>query len=73
MDELKKINKILIKESEIATLKKYDIVVSNYASIDEVLFQIDLIIDEVADEEYEELDYIASCLMERKYYGETHK
>lgn len=73
MDELKKINKILIKESEIATLKRYDIIVSNYASIDEVLFQIDLIIDEVSDEEYEELDYIASCLMERKYYGETHK
>ena len=73
MDELKKINKILIKESEIATLKKYDIIVSNYASIDEVLFQIDLIIDEVSDEEYEELDYIASCLMELKYYGETHK
>ena len=73
MDELKKIGNILIKDSEINALKKYDIIVSNYSSIDEVLFQIDLIIDDLSLEEYDELDYIATNLMERKYYMETNK
>ena len=73
MDELKKIGNILIKDSEINTLAKYDIIVSNYSSIDEVLFQIDLIIDDLTLEEYDELDYIATNLMERKYYMETNK
>ena len=73
MDELKKIGNILIKDSEINALAKYDIIVSNYSSIDEVLFQIDLIIDDLTDEEYDELDYIATNLMERKYYMETNK
>ncbi len=73
MDELKKIGNILIKDSEINALKKYDIIVNNYSSIDEVLFQIDLIIDDLTDEEYDELDYIATNLMERKYYMETNK
>ena len=73
MDELKKIGNILIKDSEINALAKYDIIVSNYSSIDEVLFQIDLIIDDLTDEEYDELDYIATKLMERKYYMETNK
>ena len=73
MDELRKINNILIKDSEIRILKKYDINVNNYASIEEILFQIDQIIDDLESEEYDELDYLASNLMERKYYGETHK
>ena len=73
MDELKEIGKILIKESEINTLLKYDIDVTKCTSVDEVLFLIDKIIDDLTDEEYEELDYIASSLMERKYYGEVNK
>lgn len=73
MDELKEIGKILIKESEIATLLKYDIDVTKCTSVDEVLFLIDKIIDELTDEEYEELDYIGKELMERKYYGTTNK
>lgn len=73
MNELKEIGEILIKENEINTLKKYDINVYKCTSIDEVLFLIDEIINELCDEEYEELDYIACCLMERKYYEKTHK
>lgn len=73
MDELKEIGKILIKESEIATLLKYDIDVYKCTSVDEVLFLIDRIIDDLTDEEYEELDYIGKELMERKYYGQTNK
>ncbi len=73
MDELRKINNILIKDSEINTLKKYDIDVNQCSSIDEVLFLIDQIIDDLTDEEYDELDYVSRELMERKYYEKVNK
>lgn len=76
MDELKVIGKILIKESEINILNKYNIIVDNCTSIDEVLLLIDMYLNDVydiTDEEYEELDILANNLMERKYYMETHK
>ena len=38
-------NNLLINENDIATLKKYDIDVDNYKSIDELLFIIDDILN----------------------------
>lgn len=74
MDELKKYGKnILINDYEKSILLKYNINVLECNSIDEVLLLIDRIIDDLEDEEYEELDYIASILAERKYYMETNK
>ncbi len=73
MDQLKEINQMLLKESEIAILKKYKIDVLKCRSLDEILFFIDEIIDDLTDEEYEELDYVAGNLMERKYYGKMPK
>ena len=74
MDELKKYGKnILINDYEKSVLLKYDIDVKLCQNIDEVLLLIDRIINELDDLEYEELDYIASILAERKYYGETNK
>lgn len=76
MDELKQIGKVLIKESELNTLEKYNINASKCASIDEILYLIDLFLNDafdLTDEEYEEIDYVATSLMERKYYMETNK
>ena len=76
MDELKRIGKILINESELAILSRYGIKVHGCSSIDEVLFLIDMYLNDTFDltnEEYDELDYVASSLMERKYYMETNK
>ncbi len=74
MDELKKYGtNILINDYEKSILLKYNINVLECNSIDEVLLLIDRIIDDLEDEEYEELDYIASILAERKYYMETNK
>lgn len=76
MDELKEIGKILITESELNTLQKYNINVDKAASIDEVLLLIDRVINDaydMSDEEYDELDYVAGNLMERKYYMESKK
>ena len=71
---LKQVNgNILINENDISTLKKYDIIVNKYSTIQELLFKIDQILndDEVSDEEYDELDYIANNLQERNYYKNT--
>ncbi len=74
MDELKKYGtNILINDYEKSILLKYNINVLECNSIDEVLLLIDRIIDDLEDEEYDELDYIASVIAERKYYMETNK
>ena len=74
MDELKKYGKnILINDYEKGVLLKYGIDVKLCQNIDEVLLLISRIIDELDDLNYEELDYIASILAERKYYGQTNK
>lgn len=74
MDELKKYGtNILINDYEKSILLKYNINVLKCNSIDEVLLLIDRIIDDLEDEEYDELDYIASVIAERKYYMETNK
>ena len=74
MDELKKYGKnILINDYEKSILLKYNIAATKCASIDEVLLLVDRVDDNLSDEEYDELDYVASTLAERKYYMETHK
>lgn len=74
MDELKKYGKnILINDYEKSILLKYNIDVNKCGSIDEVLLLIDRVDDDLTDEEYDELDYVASTLAERKYYMETNK
>ena len=74
MDELKKHGKnILINDYEKSILLKYNIDVTKCASIDEVLLLVDRLEYDLDDEEYDELDYVASSLAERKYYMETNK
>ncbi len=71
MDFLKQVGNILITEKELDILKKYQINVNEHSMIDEVLLLIDRFLADsydLSDEEYEELDYVASCLNERKYY-----
>lgn len=74
MDELKKYGKnILINDYEKSILLKYNIDITKCNSLDEVLLLVDRVDDNLSDEEYDELDYVASTLAERKYYMETHK
>ena len=74
MDELKKYGKnILINDYEKNILLKYNIDVTKCASIDEVLLLVDRLEYDLDDEEYDELDYVANSLAERKYYMETNK
>ena len=77
MDELKKYGKdILINEYETNVLLKCNIDVKKCNSIDEVLLLIDRYLGDqidLDDEEYDEIDYVANNLSERKYYGEVNK
>ena len=74
MDELKKYGKnILINDYEKSILLKYNIDATKCASIDEVLLLVDRLEYDLDDEEYDELDYVANSLAERKYYMETNK
>lgn len=63
-------NGLLINESDIETLKKYDIDVDKYKDINSLLYAIDNFINDsdIDTEELEELDYIANTLQERNYY-----
>ena len=76
MNELKKVGKLLISDYELSVLNKYGIKINKNSSIDEVLFLIDMYLNDAYDltnEEYDEIDYVANTLMERKYYMETNK
>ncbi|MBR1417052.1 MAG: hypothetical protein IJ572_04470 [Bacilli bacterium] len=63
-------NNLLINEDDINALKKYDINVDDYKTINELLYKIDDIInnEDLESDEIEELDYIANTLQERNYY-----
>ena len=65
-----------INEQEIAVLKKYGIKVNSKMALDEVIFLVNqFFIDnpDLSDEEYNELESVGINIMERKYYGESHK
>ena len=66
---------LLINEEDINTLKKYDINVDEYKTINELLYKIEDIItnEDLLEEEIDELDYISSTLQERNYYQNTNK
>lgn len=72
MDELKKYGKnILINDYEISVLLKCNIDVTKCSGVEEVLLLIDKYLDDadITDEDYDEIDYVANNLSERKYYS----
>ncbi len=71
MDELKKYgDNIVINDYEISVLKKCNIDVTKCKTLAEVLLLIDRYLDDLFldDEEYDEIDLVASNLNERLYY-----
>lgn len=71
MDELKKYgSNILINDYEISVLLKCNIDVTKCKNISEVLLLIDRYLDDadILEEDYDEIDYVATNLQERQYY-----
>ena len=76
IDELlSSVNNILISKNDINTLKKYDIDVDQYKTINELIFRIEDIInnEDLSPDELDELDYISETLQERNYYQNINK
>lgn len=69
------VNNILISKNDINTLKKYDIDINQYSTINELIFRIEDIInnEDLSIDELDELDYISETLQERNYYQNTNK
>ncbi len=71
MDELKKIGQdIYINDYEKSVLLKYNIDVTTCNLMSEVLFLIDnfILSEDLEDNEYDEIEYVANNLSERMYY-----
>ena len=66
---------ILISQNDINTLKKYEIDVNKYKTINELIFAIEDIInnEDLSSDEMNELDFISETLQERNYYMNTNK
>lgn len=77
MDDLliKTKHELLISQNDINTLKKYEINVDEYTTINELIFRLDDIInnEDLSSDEIDELDYICETLQERNYYMNTNK
>jgi len=77
MDDLltKTKHDLLISQNDIETLKKYEIDVNEYTTINELIYRIEDIInnEDLSSEEIDELDYISETLQERNYYMNTNK
>ena len=77
MDDLlsKTKHNLLISQNDIETLKKYEIDVDEYTTINELIFRIEDIInnEDLSNEEIDELDFISETLQERNYYMNTNK
>ena len=71
MDELKKIGQdIYINDYEKSVLIKYGVDVTTCNLMSEALFLIDnfILSEDLEDNEYDEIEYVANNLSERMYY-----
>lgn len=67
---------VLITLNEDAVLKRYGIDVTNYSNIKSLLFKVEEILNDsydMSNDDFEELDLVASTIAERNYYHYTNK
>lgn len=74
-DELKQVNdKILLNSKEMQVLKMYEIDYENCIDMNDLLFKIDMILNEEYDNpDYYELEWVSSNISDRNYYMNTNK
>ena len=69
---LKKYNNIYISEEQFDILKKYDIDVEKYNTINELVYDIEECLND-SYEELEDLEWVSQTLSEYNYYNNTNK
>lgn len=75
LDELKQIKKnIYLNNREMQILKMYDIDFQNCVDMNDLLFKIDDVLNDLYDNsDIEDLEWVSSSISERNYYMNTNK
>ena len=69
---LKKHNNIFITDEQLNILKRYNINVENYKSVQELIFAIEEYMNSTFDYP-EDLDFVSASLAQYNYYNNTNK
>ncbi|MBE6160801.1 MAG: hypothetical protein E7158_01080 [Firmicutes bacterium] len=71
---LKKLdNGLLLSDAHIEILERYGFDCKKYASIEELIFDIEEFLNEEGDSDCGDLDWVSADLSERNYYQNTNK
>ena len=75
LDELKQVKRnIYLNNREMQILKMYDIDFQNCVDMNDLLFKIDNVLNDLYDNSYiEDLEWVSSSISERNYYMNTNK
>lgn len=75
LDELKQVKKnIYLNNKEMQILKMYDIDFQNCVDMNDLLFKIDNVLNDLYDNsDIEDLEWVSSSISERNYYMNTNK
>ena len=75
LDELKQVKKnIYLYNREMQILKMYDIDFQNCVDMNDLLFKIDNVLNDLYDNsDIEDLEWVSSSISERNYYMNTNK
>ena len=75
LDELKQVKKnIYLNNREMQILKMYDIDYQNCVDMNDLLFKIDNVLNDLYDNsDIEDLAWVSSSISERNYYMNTNK
>lgn len=65
-------NGLMLTNGEISVLKRFDIDYMKCSSLKEVLYNIQVLLNE-DDDDFDELDVVAASIAERDYYQNTNK
>lgn len=75
LDELKQVKKnIYLNNKEMQILKMYDIDFQNCVDMNDLLFKIDNVLNDLYDNsDIEDLEWVSTSISERNYYMNTNK
>lgn len=65
-------NGLMLTNAEISVLKRFNIDYMKCSTLKEILYNIQIVLNEDEDD-FEELDVVASSIAERDYYQNTNK
>ncbi len=68
---LKRVNDIFISQKQIDILEKYGIDINKYKNVNELIYQIEIILNN--SEQLDDLEWVEENLSEYNYYANTNK